>query len=82
MSASKLQPFLIDVERARTAPPLTRADLAGTSMASAVDAMLGHSAVGWSALLPVSAAGSAKLSADAVAQLRAAVARAALPSAQ
>jgi len=82
VSAAKLKPFLLDVERARTAAPLTRADLAGTSLASAVDAMLVHSAVGWSALLPVSAAGSAKLSAEAVAQLRAAVARAALPRAQ
>jgi predicted exporter len=82
VSAARLQPFLLDVERARTAPPLTSADLAGTSLARVVDALLVRTAAGWSALLPVSAAGSARLSASAVTRLRAAVAGAALPHAQ
>jgi predicted exporter len=82
VSAARLQPFLRDVERARTASPLTNADLAGTSLGRVVDALLVRTAAGWSALLPVSAADSARLSASAVAQLRAAVAEAALPHAQ
>jgi len=82
VTVGQLQPFLNDVERARTAPPLTSADLKGTSLARAVDALLVPSAAGWSALLPVTAAGSARLSDSAVAQLRAAVAQAALPRRQ
>jgi len=82
VTVGQLQPFLDDVERARTAPPLTGADLAGTSLERAVEALLVRNAYGWSALLPISAAGSAKLSDSAVAQLHAAVARSALPRAQ
>jgi predicted exporter len=82
VSAARLQPFLLDVERARTAPPLSGTDLAGTSLARAVDTLLVRSAAGWSALLPVSAAGSAELSASSVAQLRAAIAQSAVPGAQ
>jgi predicted exporter len=82
VSTTRLQPFLQDVERARTAHPVTRADLAGTSLARAVDALLVRSAAGWSALLPVSAAGSAELSASAVSRLRAAIAQGAVPGAQ
>ena len=40
VSAARLQPFLLDVEQARTAPALTRADLEGTSFARAEEALL------------------------------------------
>jgi predicted exporter len=75
LSAARLQPFVLDVERARTAPPLTSADLEGTSLAAAVEALLLSSAGGWSALLPLSAVASADLPASAVAQVRAALAQ-------
>jgi len=68
-----LAPFLLDVEAARTAPELTRADLEGTSFAAAADALLVEGDGGWSALLPVSAAGSADLSPEAIRELRASV---------
>ena len=70
LSATRLQPFLLDVERARTAPALTSADLEGTSLAAAAEGLLARSAGGWSALLPVSAVASADLSGSAVAQER------------
>lgn len=38
--AAAFEPFLADVERARTAPPLRPADLAGTPLASTVDSLL------------------------------------------
>ncbi|HEY0768101.1 MAG TPA: MMPL family transporter [Steroidobacteraceae bacterium] len=75
VSAARLQPFLPDVERARTAPLLSRADLEGTSFAAAVDALLVKSAGGWSALLPLSAVASADLSASAATRVRAALAQ-------
>lgn len=74
ISPTRLQPFVQDVERARNARALTPADLEGTSLARAVDALLVKSGTGWSALLPVSAAGSADLPASAVERLRAAAA--------
>jgi predicted exporter len=77
VSAGKLEPFVLDVERARTAPALTRADLGGTSLAAAVDALLVRSGAGWSALLPLSAPGSADLPDSAVAQVHAVLAGAA-----
>jgi predicted exporter len=75
VSAARLQPFLLDVERARTAPPLTSADLEGTSLAAAAESLLVRSGGGWSALLPLYAVASADLSADAVARVRAALAQ-------
>jgi predicted exporter len=74
LDEARLQPFARDVESARAAAPLTPSDLAGTSFAAVVDALLIRDAGGWSALLPVSAGASGDLSASAVAQLRAAVA--------
>ena len=71
--AAVLEPFIDDVEAARHAPPVTPADLAGTSLGAAVDALLVKGSGGWAALLPVSAT-SGDLSSAAVAQLRAAVA--------
>ena len=75
LSASRLHPFLDDVERARRAPPLTRADLEGTSFAAALDALLARTGGGWAALLPLAAAGSGDLPADAVSEVRATLAR-------
>jgi predicted exporter len=74
VSAARLEPFLLDVEHARTAAALTDADLAGTSLARAVEALLVRGSTGWSALLPLSAAGSGDLSDTAVAQVRTALA--------
>lgn len=56
--ADRLEPFLRDVNAARKRPPLTRADLEGTSFALAVDAMLLDHQGGWTALLPLRAARS------------------------
>jgi predicted exporter len=68
-----LQPFLEDVEAARTAAPLTRADLDGTSFAAVSDALLVKNGTGWSALLPVSAASSGDLDDAAVERIRASI---------
>ncbi|WDR90233.2 MMPL family transporter [Burkholderia ambifaria] len=79
-------PFVADVEAARHAPLLTRADLRGTSMALAVDALLTERAGRWSAMLPLRApdatrtASAAEPALDA-APIRAAVARAGVPDA-
>jgi predicted exporter len=73
VSALALQPFIVDASAARSAPPLAAADLAGTSLAAATDALLIRSAAGWSALLPVTARGG-ELSAAAAARLRTTVA--------
>jgi predicted exporter len=75
LRAARLEPFVSDVERARSAPLLSEADLAGTSLGSLVDTLLVKTPSGWSALLAVSARGSADLSPQAVAEIRAAVAR-------
>ncbi|WP_260463804.1 MMPL family transporter [Burkholderia sp. Bp8963] len=53
-------PFIADVEAARHAPLLTRADLRGTSMALAVDALLTERAGRWSAMLPLRAPDAAQ----------------------
>ncbi|MBR8226667.1 MMPL family transporter, partial [Burkholderia ambifaria] len=53
-------PFVADVEAARHAPLLTRADLRGTSMALAVDALLNERAGRWSAMLPLRAPDAAR----------------------
>lgn len=59
LRAQRLAPFLHDVEAARTAPPLTRASLAGTSFATLADSLLVRGADGWRALLPLQAPVSA-----------------------
>ncbi|KVO42909.1 hypothetical protein WK11_14775 [Burkholderia ubonensis] len=84
-------PFVADVDAARHAPLLTRADLRGTSMALAVDALLTERAGRWSAMLPLRAPDAARAaqaapSLDAApgldaAPIRAAVARAGVPGA-
>jgi predicted exporter len=76
LKVTKLEPFVRDVERARDAPLLRQADLAGSSFGLAVDALLVRGTSGWSALLPVSARDSPDLPDAAVAEVRAAVASA------
>lgn len=53
LAAAKLEPFLADLAAARQQAPLTRADLDGTHLGLAVDALLLHGSRGWSALLPL-----------------------------
>lgn len=48
-------PFVADVELARSAPLLQRADLRGTSMGMAVDALLTHRSDRWQAMLSLRA---------------------------
>ena len=55
LNATRLGPFEADVARARQGTPLTPADLAGTSLALAVDAMLIDHDAQWRAVLPVRA---------------------------
>ena len=73
LTASRLEPFLQDVEQARTAALLTDADLRGTSLSRAVDALLLRGPAGWSSLLPVSARGAGDLGPAAVEAVRSAV---------
>ncbi|WP_213308834.1 MMPL family transporter [Paraburkholderia sacchari] len=81
-------PFLADAEAARHAPLITRADLRGTSMALAVDALLTERTGRegrWSAMLalraPEGAAARASGSSLDTAPISAAVARAGVPGA-
>jgi len=53
LSAERLAPFVQDVERARTAPPLTVQALEGSSMAFAVQTLLLKREHGWSVLMPL-----------------------------
>ena len=69
-------PFLADVEAARKRPLLQPGDLAQTSMAMAVDALLLQQARGWTALLPLRAPEGADIDA---AELRAALGATGLP---
>ena len=80
VAAATLAPFVSAVEAARRAPPLTQADLAGTSFATAVNTLLQPTAAGYSALLPIASLASGDLPADAVRAVRAAVANAAAPA--
>ncbi|CAJ0789801.1 MMPL family transporter [Ralstonia holmesii] len=82
-------PFIADVDAARAQPLLRRADLKGTSMALAVEALLTEHAGQWSAMLPLRAPSGAPATAtnasnpsslDA-APIRAAVEHASVPGA-
>ena len=53
LSSAALTPFIHAVEQARTATPLGRADLAGTSFAAVLDGLLVREGHGWDALLPL-----------------------------
>ena len=55
LRASRLAPFVSDVEAARRGPLLTRQALAGTSFASLVDSLLVREGASWHALLPLDA---------------------------
>jgi predicted exporter len=77
VNAARLQPFLLDVETARTAPLLTFPDLEGTSFAQAVQALAFESGARWSVLLPLSPAGSEELTPAAADRVRSALAGAA-----
>ncbi|KWO05828.1 hypothetical protein WM26_32695 [Burkholderia cepacia] len=78
-------PFIADVQAARHARLLTRADLRGTSMALAVDALLTERDGRWSAMLPLRAPDAARATQPAssldATPIRAAVARAGVPDA-
>lgn len=53
LDSGQLTPFLDDAEAARHAPLLQPRDLAGTSLAAGLDALLMHEGDRWSALLPL-----------------------------
>ncbi|MGC8521344.1 MAG: MMPL family transporter [Steroidobacteraceae bacterium] len=55
LTAASLAPFVRAVAVARSAPPVSRADLAGTSFAAAVDGLLVREGARWEALLPLRA---------------------------
>jgi predicted exporter len=55
VKATLFEPFLEDVEAARTRLLLQRSDLEGTAMAMAVDGMLVRQGGNWAALLPLTA---------------------------
>lgn len=59
LAASKLAPFLADVEAARSQPFIDREALTGTSLALAVDSLLLRHAGNWSVLLPLRPAATA-----------------------
>jgi len=70
-----LEPFVQQAAAARTAAPITRSDLDGTSFALGADALLWHRDGLWHTLLPLHAAPGAADAADIdVARVRAAVA--------
>ncbi|WP_176080310.1 MMPL family transporter [Paraburkholderia tropica] len=80
-------PFIADAQAARVAPLITRADLNGTSMALAVDALLTQRDGHWNAMLALrapahaNAASAANTSSLDAAAIRAAVAQAGVPGA-
>ncbi|HEX6634174.1 MAG TPA: MMPL family transporter [Usitatibacter sp.] len=80
LSPARLEPFVADVERARTAAPVAPASLAGTALAAALDGLLFRDDEGtWTAVLALRApAGAPGLDAAAV---RGAIARAQVPGA-
>ncbi len=76
--ADRFAPFFADVAKARSLAPLTPRDIAGTSLAEGVDALLVKSAGRWTALLPLRGPQRRDYAIDA-AQVRAALATAAIP---
>ncbi|MFA7291740.1 MAG: MMPL family transporter [Rhodocyclaceae bacterium] len=53
LNATRLEPFLAEIEAARQAPDLTRSSLDGSGLALAVDALLLQREKDWSVLLPL-----------------------------
>jgi predicted exporter len=74
LDVGQLSPFESDVEAARRGPLMSAADLAGTSMASGLEALTMHREGGWSALLPLHAAGGSRPDID-VSRVRRALAQ-------
>ncbi len=75
LRSEALQPFVQQLAAARETPPLTRADLAGTSFALGADALLWQRDQTWHALLPLrAAAGPSAATGIDLARVRAAVA--------
>ena len=66
ISAERLQPFVDDVQAARSARNLTRQDLDGTGLGLAVDALLLQRTSGWSVLLPLRPAPDVDIPVDEV----------------
>jgi predicted exporter len=56
LDPGQLTPFLEDIEAARHAALISPADLKGTSLGAAFDALVLHQADGWNALMPLRAA--------------------------
>ncbi len=77
VSAGRLAPFVADVAAARSAPLVATADLAGTPLAAATDALLVGSGKAASAFLPITPPDGGELPAAALAELSTAVAAAA-----
>ena len=74
VSAARLEPFVHDVEQARTSALLRPADFAGTPLGSALEALLQSSGGAVTAYLPITGPGGGDLSPAALARLRTAVA--------
>lgn len=66
IAAARLQPFVLDVEAARQAAPLSRETLAGTSFALLVDSMLSQHDQGWTLIMPLHPGGDGGIPAQAV----------------
>lgn len=62
------EPFLKDLEAARSAPLIDRASLNGTRVAVKVDSLLVHNAGGWAAMLPLRGVTQAGAIAEAIAR--------------
>ena len=66
LPATRLGPFIEDVERARAAPPLTREALAGTAFEAALDGLLFQDGMGrWNAIVGLRPTAEGRLDADA-----------------
>ena len=78
IQADRFAGFFADVANARQLQPLTRADLDGSSLALAVDALLVRTDAHWTALLPLRAVADQQQRIDP-APIRAALARTGLP---
>jgi predicted exporter len=76
VSVARLEPFVHDVEQARTSAVLTLADFAGTPLGSALDALLQSSGSTVTAYLPITGSSEGDLTPSALERLRAAVAEA------
>jgi predicted exporter len=74
VSAARLAPFVEDVDAARRAAPISRADLTGTALAAGLDALLTQGHGRSLAFLPLTPAAGGELSPQAIAQVRSALA--------